>query len=179
MKAQLLPTMTERDIPLTIININQGFHKLEGNPIPKSKSLSDNLKELPSMISRESFKILSHLHINKKGNNILEVEMIKRLMIFNKKGNSIIEVEVSKMIKSLMMTSPNTPFHIIGTLAISTLMICKEGQSMQNRLAMQPACLNRIKQAYFMIQWLCVSVIQISIEFRKDLIFFKKTFKTN
>lgn len=160
MKVQLLPTMTERDIPLTIININQEFHKLEGNPIPKSKSQWDNLKDLPTMISRESFKILNHLHINKKENNI-------------------IEVEVSKMTKSLMMTSPNTPFHIIGILAISTLMICKEGQLMQNRLAMQSVSLNMMIQAYFMIQWLCASVIKISIEFSKDLIFFKKTFKTN
>lgn len=155
-----MPTTTARDILLTIININQRSRKPSGNPILQSKFRKGNLKELLKLNSREFYKILYSLHINKR-------------------GNSITEAETSKIIKNLMKTLTNILPLIIEKIAISTLLICKEARSMRNNLPMNLHSQNKMIQACFTIQWPNASVIKILTESNKDLICFKRTFKTN
>lgn len=155
-----MPTTTARDILLTIININQRSRKPSGNPILQSKFHKGNLKELLKLNFREFYKILCSLHINKR-------------------DNSITEAETSKIIKNLMKTLTNILPLIIEKIAISTLLICKEARSMRNNLPTNLHSQNKMIQACFTIQWPNVSVIKILTESNKDLICFKRTFKTN
>jgi hypothetical protein len=155
-----LPTTTARDIPPTIININQRSRKPSGNPILQSKFLLGNLKDLLKLNSREFYKILWSLHINKRDNNITEAE-------------------TSKIIKNLMKTLTNILPLIIEKIAISTLLIYKEARLMRNNLPTNLHSQNKMIQAFFTIQWPNASVIKILTESNKDLICFKRTFKTN